>query len=60
MRLIVHSVKVACARLKTMDSLKQLYSLAMDAHQNLRTETHTDTEPRFNERLIPSLPVVMT
>ncbi|CAK9065097.1 unnamed protein product [Durusdinium trenchii] len=41
--------------LKTMDSLKQLYNLAMDAHHNLRTETHTDTEPRFNERLVLSL-----
>lgn len=41
--------------LKTMESLKQLYSLAMDAHHNLRTETHTDTEPRFNERLVLSL-----
>eukprot|EP00930_Biecheleria_cincta_P035076 TRINITY_DN24156_c0_g1_i1.p1 TRINITY_DN24156_c0_g1~~TRINITY_DN24156_c0_g1_i1.p1 ORF type:complete len:1049 (-),score=208.79 TRINITY_DN24156_c0_g1_i1:193-3339(-) len=41
--------------LKTMDSLKQLYSLSMDSHTNLRTETHTDFEPRFNERLVLSL-----
>jgi len=41
--------------LKTMDSLKQLYDLSMDAHTNLRTETHTDFEPRFNERLVLSL-----
>merc|ERR1719218_383809 len=41
--------------LKTMDSLKQLYQLTMDAHQNYRTETHVDTEPRFNERFILSL-----
>ncbi|OLQ01371.1 UPF0202 protein KRE33 [Symbiodinium microadriaticum] len=41
--------------LRTMDSLKQLYNLAMDAHHNLRTETHIDTEPRFNERLVLSL-----
>jgi len=41
--------------LKTMDSLKQLYNLTMDAHNNYRTETHTDTEPRFNERFILSL-----
>eukprot|EP00439_Symbiodinium_sp_Y106_P049252 s1167_g6.t1 len=25
----------------------------MDAHHNLRTETHIDTEPRFNERRAP-------
>lgn len=41
--------------LKTMNSLKQLYSLVMDSHRPLRTETHKDTEPRFNERLVLSL-----
>lgn len=41
--------------LKTMDSLKQLYRLSMDAHSNLRSETHQDFEPRFNERFILSL-----
>jgi len=41
--------------LKTMDSLEQLYKLSMDAHTKLRTETHTDFEPRFNERFILSL-----
>jgi N-acetyltransferase 10 len=41
--------------LKTMDSLRQLYKLNMDAHTNLRTETHIDFEPRFNERFILSL-----
>eukprot|EP00929_Paragymnodinium_shiwhaense_P120168 TRINITY_DN92075_c0_g1_i1.p1 TRINITY_DN92075_c0_g1~~TRINITY_DN92075_c0_g1_i1.p1 ORF type:complete len:1029 (+),score=279.74 TRINITY_DN92075_c0_g1_i1:154-3240(+) len=41
--------------LHSMDSLQQLYSMAMDAHTNLRTETHVDTEPRFNERFILSL-----
>jgi len=41
--------------LKTMDSLRQLYKLSMDAHTNLRTETHIDFEPRFNERFILSL-----
>lgn len=41
--------------LKTMDSLRQLYKLSMDAHSNFRTETHSDTEPRFNERLVLSL-----
>merc|ERR1719359_1592785 len=29
--------------IKTLDSLKQLYELAMDAHHNYRTETHIDT-----------------
>merc|ERR1719163_357871 len=41
--------------LHSMDSLQQLYSMTMDAHTNLRTETHIDTEPRFNERFILSL-----
>lgn len=41
--------------LKTMESLRQLYQLTMDAHSNFRTETHVDTEPRFNERLVLSL-----
>lgn len=41
--------------LKTMSSLRQLYQLAMDAHTQFRTETHTDFEPRFNERLVLSL-----
>merc|ERR1712226_1828948 len=41
--------------LKTMASLKQLYQLTMDAHNNYHTETHTDTEPRFNERFVLSL-----
>eukprot|EP00928_Gymnodinium_smaydae_P038712 TRINITY_DN26640_c0_g1_i1.p1 TRINITY_DN26640_c0_g1~~TRINITY_DN26640_c0_g1_i1.p1 ORF type:complete len:1041 (-),score=246.90 TRINITY_DN26640_c0_g1_i1:44-3166(-) len=41
--------------LKTMDSLRQLYKLSMDAHTNFRTETHVDFEPRFNERFILSL-----
>ncbi|CAK0794876.1 unnamed protein product [Prorocentrum cordatum] len=41
--------------LKTMSSLKQLYELAMDAHHSFRTETHVDSEPRFNERLVLSL-----
>jgi len=40
--------------LRTMESLKQLYNLSMDAHTSFRTETHTDTEPRFNERLVLS------
>jgi N-acetyltransferase 10 len=34
--------------LKTMDSLKQLYSMAMDVHSKFRTEAHSDVVPRFN------------
>jgi len=41
--------------LNSMDSLKHLYDLAMDAHVQFRTETHTDFEPRFNERMVLSL-----
>eukprot|EP00388_Colpodella_angusta_P007396 GDKJ01020956.1.p1 GENE.GDKJ01020956.1~~GDKJ01020956.1.p1 ORF type:complete len:1168 (+),score=400.73 GDKJ01020956.1:23-3505(+) len=41
--------------LKTMSSLRQLYSLAMDAHKNYRTENNLDVQPRFNERFILSL-----
>eukprot|EP00743_Colponemidia_sp_Colp-15_P004675 GILK01005037.1.p1 GENE.GILK01005037.1~~GILK01005037.1.p1 ORF type:complete len:1046 (-),score=256.41 GILK01005037.1:107-3244(-) len=41
--------------LKTMSSLKQLYSLTMDVHQRFATEAHQDVEPRFNERFILSL-----
>jgi len=41
--------------LRTMDSLKQLYTQTMDSHAHLRTETHVDFEPRFNERFILSL-----
>ncbi|CAF1031679.1 unnamed protein product [Adineta ricciae] len=41
--------------LQTMRSLKQLYTLTMDIHARYRTETHRQTEPRFNERFILSL-----
>lgn len=41
--------------LQTMRSLKQLYTLTMDVHARYRTETHQQTEPRFNERFILSL-----
>jgi len=39
----------------TMTSLRQLYSLTMDAHARFRTEAHGSVEPRFNERFILSL-----
>lgn len=41
--------------LKTMTSLKQLYTLAMDVHKRYRTEQFSNVEPRFNERFILSL-----
>ncbi|KAI5780735.1 putative nucleolar ATPase Kre33 [Peziza echinospora] len=41
--------------LKTMTSLKQLYTMAMDVHSRYRTEAHDDVTARFNERFILSL-----
>ncbi|KAI0121133.1 GNAT acetyltransferase 2-domain-containing protein [Xylariales sp. AK1849] len=41
--------------LKGMNSLKQLYTMTMDAHSRYRTEAHQDVVPRFNERFILSL-----
>ncbi len=41
--------------ISTMTSLKNLYSLTMDAHARLRTEAHNKVVGRFNERFILSL-----
>ncbi|KAI9430553.1 DUF699-domain-containing protein [Lactarius indigo] len=41
--------------LKTMTSLKQLYTMTMDAHARYRTSSHYDVTARFNERFILSL-----
>ncbi|KAI9099827.1 GNAT acetyltransferase 2-domain-containing protein [Phlyctochytrium arcticum] len=41
--------------LKSMASLKQLYTMTMDVHARYRTESHQDTVARFNERFILSL-----
>jgi N-acetyltransferase 10 len=41
--------------LKTVKSLKQLYTLSMDVHSRFRTEAHHEIVPRFNERFILSL-----
>ena len=41
--------------LRTMKSLKQLYTMAMDVHSRFRTSSHQDVVPRFNERFILSL-----
>lgn len=41
--------------LRTMNSLKQLYTMTMDVHSRFRTEAHADVVPRFNERFLLSL-----
>ncbi|KAK3179067.1 killer toxin resistant protein [Lepraria neglecta] len=41
--------------LKSINSLKQLYTLSMDVHSRYRTEAHDDVVARFNERFVLSL-----
>lgn len=41
--------------LRSMDSLQQLCTMAMDVHARYRTEAHTDVVCRFNERFLLSL-----
>ncbi|CAH1973724.1 unnamed protein product [Acanthoscelides obtectus] len=41
--------------LRSVDSLKQLYTMSMDVHQRFRTEAHQDVVCRFNERFLLSL-----
>lgn len=41
--------------LKTVNSLKQLYTMKMDVHKRFRTEAYQNVTCRFNERLILSL-----
>ena len=41
--------------LRSVSSLKQLYTMSMDVHQRYRTESHQDVVGRFNERFILSL-----
>lgn len=41
--------------LKTLTSLKQLYTMVMDVHSRYRTETSHDAVGRFNERFLLSL-----
>ena len=41
--------------LRSMTSLKQLYTLSMDVHARYRTESHADVVGRFNERFMLSL-----
>jgi len=41
--------------LKSMTSLTQLYTMAMDVHKRYRTAAHQDVVARFNERFLLSL-----
>ncbi|XP_065343635.1 RNA cytidine acetyltransferase [Cloeon dipterum] len=41
--------------LKSVDSLKQLYTMSMDVHERFRTEAHQNIVGRFNERFLLSL-----
>ncbi|CAG0888846.1 unnamed protein product, partial [Darwinula stevensoni] len=41
--------------LRSVSSLKQFYTMAMDVHARYRTEVHQDVVARFNERFILSL-----
>ena len=41
--------------MRTVKSLKQLYTMSMDVHARYRTESAGDVIPRFNERFILSL-----
>jgi N-acetyltransferase 10 len=41
--------------IRTLKSLKQLYTMTMDVHSRYRTEAHADVVNRFNERFILSL-----
>ncbi|XP_077599243.1 RNA cytidine acetyltransferase [Stigmatopora nigra] len=41
--------------LRSINSLKQLYTMTMDVHARYRTEAHQDVVGRFNERFILSL-----
>ncbi|CAJ1937433.1 unnamed protein product [Cylindrotheca closterium] len=41
--------------MRSVKSLKQLYTMTMDVHARYRTESAVDVVPRFNERFILSL-----
>jgi N-acetyltransferase 10 len=41
--------------LRSVQSLQQLYTMAMDVHARFRTESHQDIVCRFNERFLLSL-----
>nr|CAB3264206.1 N-acetyltransferase 10 [Phallusia mammillata] len=46
---------IVCFLLRSMKSLKQLYTLTMDVHSRYRTESHNDVIGRFNERFLLSV-----
>ncbi|CAG2056856.1 unnamed protein product, partial [Timema podura] len=41
--------------LRSVASLRQLYTMTMDVHERFRTEAHNDVVARFNERFLLSL-----
>lgn len=41
--------------LRSISSLKQLFTITMDVHERYRTEAHNDVVGRFNERFLLSL-----
>eukprot|EP01114_Cavostelium_apophysatum_P015200 TRINITY_DN4099_c0_g1_i2.p1 TRINITY_DN4099_c0_g1~~TRINITY_DN4099_c0_g1_i2.p1 ORF type:complete len:1031 (-),score=293.42 TRINITY_DN4099_c0_g1_i2:2-3094(-) len=41
--------------LENLTSLKQFYTMTMDAHNHYKTDSHREVSPRFNERFILSL-----
>ncbi|KAG8283704.1 N-acetyltransferase 10 [Homalodisca vitripennis] len=41
--------------LRSVSSLRQLYTMTMDVHERYRTEAHKDVVARFNERFLLSL-----
>uniref|UniRef100_A0A1D1YUK9 RNA cytidine acetyltransferase n=1 Tax=Anthurium amnicola TaxID=1678845 RepID=A0A1D1YUK9_9ARAE len=41
--------------LRSLPSLTSLFSMVMDVHERFRTESHTQTTARFNERFLLSL-----
>ncbi|CAM9344724.1 unnamed protein product [Phaeothamnion confervicola] len=46
---------IVCLLLKTVSTLRQLYTLTMDVHDRFRTEAHGDVVGRFNERFMLTL-----
>ncbi|KAL1506351.1 hypothetical protein ABEB36_005734 [Hypothenemus hampei] len=40
--------------LRSVTSLKELYTFSMDVHKKFQTEAHQDVKPRFNERFLLS------
>jgi N-acetyltransferase 10 len=46
---------IICLLLPKFESLKQIYTMAMDVHSRFRTSSYNDIVPRFNERFLLSL-----